>query len=503
MDYIFIAFANSQENSLMQLENEDDIVYRHLNMGKRKFDYNIYRQSMSSIDKISQALTDHQDEISIFLFSGHAGMKHLLLNDQLARAEGIAHSLSLCPKLKLVMLNGCSTMGHVKLLLEKNIPIVIATSAPVADNRAYMFSNIFFQMLSKGETIEASFEKAIGNAMIKSDLTIHRSLALVEQEDPETPTWGIFYKEENKELLDYRLPMKETEDMKGATLQQTIEANPNFTIPPFDKGIPRYKIDILSLDRHDQADVFEINFHKQESTVQHYFIHANNLQLPNSFGYRLVFQLELWLKKLNKTMHYVAQNNHFVKIKNWKFSSDMGISQRRIKAYFEELFELSSIDSLTELKIEYPLIKKYDYISTIFKIHQEDWNDNSAAVLKWFINDFGKVTSGYSTKFLFFFIIEKHVEELPSKDQEVAINNTLQEISMIKNCTVFSELKPVKKLQILRWFGDFVEKESEIKRMVQRIIDNNTGDVSNGIDMSFVEEQLSDIIEHETKYKVK
>ena len=68
MDYIFIAFANSQENNLTQLENEDDIVYRHLNMGKRKFDYNIYRQSMSSIDKISQTLTDHLHEISIFLF---------------------------------------------------------------------------------------------------------------------------------------------------------------------------------------------------------------------------------------------------------------------------------------------------------------------------------------------------------------------------------------------------------------------------------------------------
>ena len=503
MDYIFIAFANSQENSLMQLENEDDIVYRHLNMGKRKFDYHIYRQSLSSIDRISQALVDHKDEISIFLFSGHAGMQHLLLKDQLARAEGIAHSLSLCPNLKLVMLNGCSTVGHVKKLLENGVRMVIATSAPVNDNRAYMFSNIFFQMLSRGETIEASFEKAIGNAMIKSDLTIHRSLALVDHEPSDEPTWGIFYKEENKELLNYSLPLKQTKDTKGLTLQQTIEASPNFTIAPFDKGIPRYKIDILSLDRRDQADLFEIQFHNQESSVQHYFIHADNLQLPNSFGYRLVFQLELWLKKLGKTMHYIAQNNHFVKIKNWKFSSDIGISQRRIKAYFEELFELVAVDSLSELKTEYPLIKKYDYISTIFKIHQEEWNETSGEILKWFINEFCKITNEYSTKFLFFFIIEKHVEEAPSQTQQTAINQTLTEIGTLKNCTVFSELKPVKKLQILRWFGNFVQKESEIKRMVQHIIDNNSGDIENGMNMSHVEEQLSNIIEKETKYKVK
>ncbi len=503
MDYILIAFANSQENNLMQLENEDDNVYRSLNQGKKKFDYHIYRESMSSIEKISQALSDHQDELSIFLFSGHAGMDHLLINDQMARAEGIAHSLSRCPNLKLVMLNGCSTIGQVKFLMKHNIPVVIATSAPVDDNKAFMFSSIFFQNLTKGKTIEESFEIAVGFPTIKSALTIHRSLALVEDQAPETPTWGIFYKEENKALLNYKLPLRKTEELDRISLQKTIEATPNFVVPPFDKGIPRYKIDILSLSRNDQADIFEINFHKKTSNVQHYFIHANNLQLPNSFGYRLVFQLELWLKKLNKTMHYVAQNNHFVKIKNWNFSSDLGISQRRIKAYFEELFELSSIDSLIELKTEYPLIKKYDYISTIFKIHQEEWNENATAVLKWFINDFCRTTSGYSTKFLFFFIIEKHVEELPSETQEKEINNTLQEIGMMDNCTVFSELQPVKKLQILRWFGNFVDKETEINRMVQQILDNYTNEASKGINMSHVEDQLAEIIEKETKYKVK
>lgn len=503
MDYIFIAFANSQENTLTQLENEDDIVYRHLNIGKRKFDYNIFRQSLASIDKISQALTDHQDEISIFLFSGHADVQHLLLEDQLARAEGIAHALSLCPNLKLVMLNGCSTMGHVKLLLEKGIPMVIATSAPVNDNKAYMFSNIFFQMLSRGETIEASFEKAVGNAMIKADLTIHRSLALVDQAPTDAPTWGIFYKEENKDLLNYTLPLKKTEQMEGELLQQQIEASPNFTFPPFDKGIPRYKIDILSFDRTDQADRFEIQFHNQQSNVQHYFIHSNNLQLPNSFGYRLIFQLELWLKKMNKSIHYVAQNNHFVKIKNWKFSSDFGISQRRIKAYFEELFEIQAIDNLLELNAEYPLIQKYDYLTTIFKIHQEEWNSISADVLKWFIDDFCRTNNHLQTKFLFFFVIEKHVEDESNNANENAINNTLAEIEKIRNCTVFQELKPIKKLSLLRWFGGFVEKESEITRMVQQIIDNNANQNEEGMNMSHIEEQLSSIIEQETKYKVK
>jgi len=39
--------------------------------------------------------------------------------------------------------------------------------------------------------------------------------------------------------------------------------------------------------------------------------------------------------------------------------------------------------------------------------------------------------------------------------------------------------------------------------MVQHIIDNNSGDVEDGMNMSHVEEQLSNIIEKETKYKVK
>ncbi len=498
MDHIFIAFANSQDNKLDHLEDEDDIVYRHLNMGKRKFEYGIYRESLASIDKISQALVDYQYEMSIFLFSGHAGLQHLLLENELARAEGIAHSLAQCPNLKLVMLNGCSTMGHVKLLLDKGIPIVIATSAPVNDRKAYMFSNIFFQKLSQGASIQDSFEKAIGNAMIKADLTVHRSLALVDLEPADTPTWGIFCSEENKEMLEYKLPLKKVQTVVG----DLAKATPSTKSSPFVKGIPKYKLDILSIARDDQADLFEVQFYNKNSNVQHYFIHSNNLQLPNSFGYRLVFQLETWLKKLNKTIHYVAQNNHFIKIKNWKFSSNIGISQRRIKEYFEELFEMQSIDNLMELDHNFPLIKEYDYVATLFKIHQEEWNSSSAETLKWFINDFCKTNENGSTKFLFFFIIEKHVAYNNPTSIDEEINATLKELEAFNNCTVFPELQPVEKIHLYRWLGNFVARESEINRMVQQVIDTNTDTNPDLMNMSFLEDQVTQIIEKETDIKI-
>ena len=51
----------------------------------------------------------------------------------------------MCPNLKLVVLNGCSTYGQVDELLKEGVPVVIATSSPVEDRKATLFSNTFYQ----------------------------------------------------------------------------------------------------------------------------------------------------------------------------------------------------------------------------------------------------------------------------------------------------------------------------------------------------------------------
>ena len=153
----------------------------------------------------------------VSLYSGHAGRDSLELEDGKAHVEGIAALLGRCENLKLVILNGCSTAGQVNELLKQNIPIVIATSAPVEDRRATEFSISFFEQLAiKRHSIRAAFNEAIDTAKvrgpIKPEICARGKLSIPDEEHRES-LWGLYYQDENEELLDsWRLPEKPTQN---------------------------------------------------------------------------------------------------------------------------------------------------------------------------------------------------------------------------------------------------------------------------------------------------
>ena len=132
MESLFLAFANSQSDPLPTLREEDDKACSLLSRRAGQGHYALHRDSCASLPKVAEQLLNYRDSLVAFLFSGHAGRDKLLMEDQDARAEGIAELLGLCQRLKLVILNGCSTGGQVERLLAlPNHPAVIATSAPV------------------------------------------------------------------------------------------------------------------------------------------------------------------------------------------------------------------------------------------------------------------------------------------------------------------------------------------------------------------------------------
>lgn len=241
MDLIFLAFANSQKDRLHTLENEDNEVYRLLSPRAIKQNYLLHRDSLVTRDKLFQSLVLFRDHISILLYSGHAGRDILLLNDEDARAKGIAHILGQCPNLKLVVLNGCSTQGQVSQLLENGVPVVIATSAPVKDDIASCFSIRFFQALADQATIGQAFEMAMAEVLGREEKNIHRgwgSLELWNAESEIEPTWGIFYKEDNKHILDEGLPTSSVTSVQ-------MDFNPNeLLITGLMDGLEAYNDDI-------------------------------------------------------------------------------------------------------------------------------------------------------------------------------------------------------------------------------------------------------------------
>ncbi|MEZ5043468.1 MAG: CHAT domain-containing protein [Saprospiraceae bacterium] len=209
MEVIFLTFANKQDAPLPTIQLEDDKVYKALSPRALQQHYLLHRDSFTSIAKVAEYLSLYRDHITIFHYSGHAERDALLFEDEDAKAEGIAHLLGQCKRLKLVILNGCSTKGQVDQLLANGVPIVIATSAPVADQSATRFSIRFYEALTQYSTIEEAFELAIGEVKtIKRPKEIYIDRGIGEKNPTTTPIWGLFYRQENKSLLSTKLQTK-------------------------------------------------------------------------------------------------------------------------------------------------------------------------------------------------------------------------------------------------------------------------------------------------------
>lgn len=239
MEILYLAYANSQEHPLPQLQAEADEVYGALLPRALDKHYFPHRDAYSSIRKIAEFLALYRRRLAVFSFSGHAGQDALFLGGEAARAFGIAQLLGECPNLKLVLLNGCSTQAQAALLRQKGVPVVIATSAPVADTKARRFAARLFQALAERNTLGEAVNLAVGEVQAMADVTFLRKLDL--DDDPAEVTearWLMYYSDE-ADLL-YRLPEK------------VVPAAPDFApnellIRTLWESLPRYNAELAAM----------------------------------------------------------------------------------------------------------------------------------------------------------------------------------------------------------------------------------------------------------------
>lgn len=79
MSLIFLAYSNAVDDPLPTLSEEDDQVYRILTSRFKKGHFKLHRESRISLSKITRQLIEFKDELTVFLFSGHAGRDQLIL----------------------------------------------------------------------------------------------------------------------------------------------------------------------------------------------------------------------------------------------------------------------------------------------------------------------------------------------------------------------------------------------------------------------------------------
>ncbi|UFH53127.1 hypothetical protein [Spirosoma sp. KNUC1025] len=244
MATLLLTYANSETNRLPTLTREYQEVSDALRNRQANKDFTVIADPTLNRDKMAKDIRANESDICLFLFSGHAGRDQLFLEDGAGDVEGIAALLGRCPSLKLVILNGCSTQGQVGLLLEKNVPIVVATSSAVDDEKATRFSIQFFTELAKGLSIREAYERGIERAKLYGKIqhvsVESRGVGLPSSKTNDEPLWGLYYNQNADGLLDtWRLPVREqlsgadelNQDIKkalvGIAKKYSISATPN------------------------------------------------------------------------------------------------------------------------------------------------------------------------------------------------------------------------------------------------------------------------------------
>ena len=193
---IFLAFADEQQNSLPALQAEFESLRDLLRPLDAREYIKMVPQGACTREQFTANLNHYQGQLSIVHFSGHASGQAVALADGEAFAKGLAQLLGQEPQLKLLVLNGCATRGQVEQALAAGVPLVIATSTPIADEQASCFSIAFYRALVNKRTILEAFNFALGELEARfkhpPELAL-RGLALRQEGGAsEALPWGLY-----------------------------------------------------------------------------------------------------------------------------------------------------------------------------------------------------------------------------------------------------------------------------------------------------------------------
>ncbi len=219
MDTLLFCYANNEERPLTTLKDEEVGIDALLDRRAAQNHFRKERDPYATTESVAQKILTYRDSLRLFHFSGHAGDTILQLEDGQARGAGIAQLLAQCPNLRLVFLNGCSTLGHLKLLAEQGVKAaVIATSTPINDQVAARFALNFYGALNYQKPLRDALDEAMKKLQVAEDTKL-QSLTdrggLVQADLPEVSRnqWYFFCPDE--ETARWELPTGEAADTAG------------------------------------------------------------------------------------------------------------------------------------------------------------------------------------------------------------------------------------------------------------------------------------------------
>jgi len=359
---IILAFANDKDNYLEMISREHKSISRSLRNYDDKGFVKLSLKMNTSIEDLFETFTHYRNQIQIFHYGGHANGTYLQLeqggNSQLADAGGLADLIAQQTELKLVFLNGCATKKQVELLLKKGVKSVIATSVPINDTMAVEFAEQFYQALANQASLGQAF--ATARAFVstkygdKRKIAQFRDIEFTEnqsQDNADVP-WGLYLKQENSDVLDWKLPKLstsainvESEGLKyksGGIIHKKLIETLVRGLPEHDEDV-RYMLEKLKKDNNEENKnnvyLFIVNSFPTPIGLQIRKLFANKAINPDRLqqlmdGYRATIELicfimlsQLWDEKVRNPKLKITEEEHVV------FHSFFSITESNYKTY--------------------------------------------------------------------------------------------------------------------------------------------------------------------------
>ncbi len=201
---ILLAFAReeiSRHQDLPRLPEEHKQLRALLEPAVRAGRCELLERPSVTLDEILGAFQDdrYRGRIAVLHFAGHAGSDLLLMESRPgqaleAGAAGLAAFLAAQSGLRLVFLNGCSTLEQAAGLHAAGVGAVIATSEEVGDDDALRFAAHFYRGLAGGASIGESYAQAHGALQAEAyaqAVPPDPSLWLLSARDENARSWSL------------------------------------------------------------------------------------------------------------------------------------------------------------------------------------------------------------------------------------------------------------------------------------------------------------------------
>lgn len=452
------------EHYLSALNREASLIHEHLEIYDFEDRCDINPIKGATVERIFNTVEKWQKrkDLVLFHYGGHASGASLLLNTEdahslEANAEGLARMLGQIPSLQLVFLNGCSTKDQVKLLLDKGVRAVIATSKPIQDNMAVDFADHFYKNMAAGSSIGIAFDRAKNLLSTKykhqvfstgsnRDLIFDVADSEKVQEGLVDLPWGLYFREESKEVLNWSLPQKPTVKSRFG------------------------EVDQFACNRFEQNSAFKTQFlsSKGEEKIQLYFIHGEEKQSPRGLFKRFV--LEHIQTGYHRAFDKVAIMEEASELKGAKINFLTAL----FKAVELEPNRFKRSELTLHSAAKAPALRDVDCVAIKFKVYSSAWKPFTGEFIQWFLDELSNSEGlgPHAPDFLFFFSVIYEEPEpsgffnrLLKKNPKEQILKTMKRFPKIQ---VLKELPPVKRSDINQWMDrlteDPIEKEEELEQ---------------------------------------